>query len=235
MSHSPRLNVTEPILDAIDWPLRDASGRTARYPAELVYYDEERIVQKERSGELRSFLRADQAEDQHTTRLPQGFGADYVVSESLIWFWTTDRPTLLVIEPTKLHRRWIRVTIDTAPDAPDLFVPNTDLPAYEREQLGLLRAIFNRESGGALSARDLGFSFESMDLADEFPYTEIVGIYTDDRVEGLRFGRRWRLYDDLGNIEDVGDVWLEFHETWVTDGYSDADADGDGIVWIARH
>ena len=225
---SPCVTIEDQRVGTIEWPPRDSLGRTARDPAELVYYDDERVVQRERSGELVSYARSGGG-DQCRAHLPDGFGRMYVVSKSLIWFWPADRPVLLVIEPRQLRRRWIPITIDSAPYAPDLHVPKIDFATYEHEQLQWLRESFlgQAEWEGPVE----GFTFESIELCDEFPYTEIVGIYTSDLVDGLRFGRRWRLYDDLGNLEDLGSVRFEFEEQWVTDSYSDRDADAAGIVW----
>jgi hypothetical protein len=162
----------------------------------------------------------------------------FAVSSSLIWCWRTDVPQLLAIDPASLDVREIPVPIGTAPYAPEVGVPEIDLAAHDHAQLTELRSAFlrTREDGfGDIWPRIDGVTFESVELVGEFPYTAVVGFFSIEDHPGRRFGRRWRLYDDLGNVIELGYFFVYLIEDIET-GHADrvvADTDeSELIVWI---
>jgi hypothetical protein len=160
---------------------------------------------------------------------------DFAASPSLIWCWMIDAPVLLVIDPADLEVREVPVRIDTAPYAPELFVPALDLATHEQAQLARVRLAFFGDSQGRAGLAIAGVSFESVDLAGQFPYTEVVALFSIEDHRGRQFGRRWRLYDDLGRVVELGyfDVFLmEDVETGHADRVLAQDGNVQAVVWI---
>jgi hypothetical protein len=162
----------------------------------------------------------------------------FAVSSSLIWCWRTDVAELFAIDPASLDVREIEVPIDTAPYAPEIAAPEIDLATHDQAQLAQLRSAFlpaqEDTSGPILSAID-GVSFESVELVGGFPDTAVVGLFRIEDHPGRRFGRRWRLYDDLGNVIELDYLFTCLMED-VGTGHADrviADTDErESIVWI---
>jgi hypothetical protein len=98
---------------------------------------------------------------------------DLAVSPSLIWCWRTSPSQLFVIDPTSLAVREVPVTIDTAPYAPEIVTPAIDRAANDQAQLARVRSTFF-----AWPVEQV--AFESIELFDEFPYTEIVAMFSID-------------------------------------------------------
>ena len=82
-----------------------------------------------------------------------------------------------------------------------------------------------------------GVTFEAVELRNEFPETEIVVTFRAEGRPGVRFGRRWPLYDDLGNQRSVEYADIHLMEDIEAAGYglppsSRCVADEEGIVWF---
>jgi hypothetical protein len=146
-----------------------------------------------------------------------------------------NRSELFVIDADTGTLREIPM-IDTAPHAPVLVEHAADLTGYEQAQLELVRCILTSEPrpGDPWPWKLEELTFESIEITGEFPYTEIVGLFRIDYAPARRFGRRWRLYDDLGDMSSPADyVWFPLMET-VAPGYAGhgVKESDDGIVWI---
>lgn len=83
-----------------------------------------------------------------------------------------------------------------------------------------------------------GVTFESTELRGSFPGTVLVALFRSEARPGIRFGRRWRLYDELGNPEDE---WLEYADVGLMEDVEAGDGlpepaacvpDAEGIVWF---
>ncbi len=156
------------------------------------------------------------------------------ISGTFISCGRTTGTELYVFDTDTLTLREIPL-IDTAPRAP-LLVEHADLPGYEQAQLELVRSTLTSESkpGDGWPWKLEYVTFESFEITGEFPYTEIVGLFGIDYAPRRRFGRRWRLYNDLGDMTSPGDyVWHPLEETVAPGhaGYGKVESD-DGVVWI---
>jgi hypothetical protein len=131
--------------------------------------------------------------------------------------------------------------IDTEPFVPPPVPPGLDLDRYEAEQRDSLREVvvggWVAEDGSRRPYID-GVTFESFELRGSFPDTVIVALFRSENRPGIRFGRRWRLYDELGNLEgeslEYADVGL-MEDVESGDGLPMTDActaDAEGIVWF---
>jgi len=82
-----------------------------------------------------------------------------------------------------------------------------------------------------------GVSLDSVELRGAFPDREVVATFQAPDRPGIRFARRWRLYDELGNPCDheYASVYLEEDILAGSGGLPPLDRcvpDADGIVWF---
>lgn len=82
-----------------------------------------------------------------------------------------------------------------------------------------------------------GVSFDAVELQGEFPDRSMVALFRASDYPGVRFGRRWRLYDELGNPKDLDFVHIHLMEDIesATAGLPPLDQcipDSDGVVWF---
>ena len=157
------------------------------------------------------------------------------------WFRRRDRPVLLRLDVTTGSIEEVQVDIDLTPFVPSVAPPNgVDLARYERGELEHLRGSFF----GGLGPRDgerlpfiEGVTFESVELEGEFPDSAIVARFRADERPGIRFARRWNLYDVLGNVTPVYSADLELMADVEASGYGlpplvHCRRDEDRIVWF---
>lgn len=81
-----------------------------------------------------------------------------------------------------------------------------------------------------------GVTFEAIDLEGTFPEAAVVATFRHADRPRIRFGRRFPLYDELGNPVGGDDYWdielMEDVETGRLPPDAACVADGDGIVWM---
>jgi hypothetical protein len=82
-----------------------------------------------------------------------------------------------------------------------------------------------------------GITFESVELDGEFPYTAVVARFRANDRAGILFGRRWTLYDDLGNVEPLEYADIHLMEDIEAAGHglppmSQCAPDDTGVVWV---
>jgi hypothetical protein len=130
--------------------------------------------------------------------------------------WLADRggSTLVAAAPGRSGVRELPVSLDCRP-----WMPRPELPAgldsqqFEHDQLDRLRGGFLggwRTSEGGTRPFIKGVTFDVVELRNEFPDAVIVALFHAADRPGIQFGRRWRLYDELGNPVDrkYADVYL---------------------------
>ncbi len=166
---------------------------------------------------------------------------DTSVDGAVVWFRQESRPTLVGFDVERATVAEMALDIDTEPFVPPPVPPGLDLDRYEAEQRDSLREVFVggwvAEDGSRRPYID-GVTFESFELRGSFPDTVIVALFRSENRPGIRFGRRWRLYDELGNLEgeslEYADVGL-MEDVESGDGLPMTDActaDAEGIVWF---
>jgi hypothetical protein len=168
---------------------------------------------------------------------------DTAAEGTVVWFRHRTRPTLVGLDVERATVTEVVLDIDTAQFvAPAERPPGLDLDRYETEQRDGLRAAFF----GGWEAEDgtrrpyiAGVTFESVELRGSFPETVVVALFRSEDRPGIRFGRRWSLYDELGNPEDES---LEYADIGLMEdveagGYGLPEPaacvpDAEGIVWF---
>lgn len=165
-----------------------------------------------------------------------------VTDGSTVWFRSAlDEAALVAVDVARATARQVTIEFDCRPHAPEAQPPEgLDLVAFEAQALERLRSSL---FGGWHDARGErhpfieGVTFESAELRGEFPETEIVATFHADERPGVRFGRRWPLYDDLGNQLFLGGADIELMEDIEAAGYglppsSRCVPDAEGVVWF---
>jgi hypothetical protein len=167
---------------------------------------------------------------------------DTAVDGTVVWFRHESRPTIVGFDVERATVAEMALDIDTEPFVPPpVPPPGLDLDRYEAEQRDSLREVFVggwvAEDGSRRPYID-GVTFESVELRGSFPDTVVVALFRSENRPGIRFGRRWRLYDELGNLEgeslEYADVGL-MEDVESGDGLPMTDActaDAEGIVWF---
>ena len=167
---------------------------------------------------------------------------DTAVDGTVVWFRHRRRPTIVGLDVERATVTQVVLDIATEPYVPPpVPPPGLDLDRYEAEQRDSLREVFVggwvAEDGSRRPYID-GVTFESVELRGSFPDTVIVALFRSENRPGIRFGRRWRLYDELGNPEgeslEYADVGL-MEDVESGDGLPMTDActaDAEGIVWF---
>jgi hypothetical protein len=111
---------------------------------------------------------------------------------------------------------------------------------FERAQLEELReSLLGGWHDGDGSTRPLisGVSFDTVELQGQFPNRSIVALFHASDYPGVHFGRRWRLYDELGNPADLEYAHIHLMEDIesATGGLPPPEQcipDPDGVVWF---
>ena len=158
-----------------------------------------------------------------------------------LWFRSLRRPALVEVDVGDRTVREIRMDIDCRPYVP-LAVPppGVDLKRYERNQLedirGSLLGGWCSQDGSRLPFIR-GVTFQSVELRGEFPGSEVVALFRSRERPGVLFGRRWPLYDDLGNLAPLEVADINLMEDVEASGHGlpplrACIPDTDGIVWF---
>jgi len=123
-----------------------------------------------------------------------------------VWLADPGASTLIAAAPGRSGVRELRISLDCRP-----WMPRPQLPAgfdaqqFEDDQLDRLRGAFvggwRGPEGGARPFIE-GITFDVIELRGEFPDRDVVALFHAAGRPGIQFGRRWRLYDELGNPVD---------------------------------
>jgi hypothetical protein len=123
-----------------------------------------------------------------------------------VWLADPGGSILVAAAPGRSGVRQLRISLDCRPWMPRPQLPaGLDAQQFEHEQLDRLRGAF---LGGWHTSEDEstpfieGVTFDAIDLRGEFPDAVIVALFHAADRPGVQFGRRWRLYDELGNPVD---------------------------------
>ena len=123
-----------------------------------------------------------------------------------VWLADPGGSTLVAAAPGRSGVCELPISLDCRP-----WMPRPELPAgldsqqFEHDHLDRLRAAFLggwRSSEGETKPFIEGVTFDSVELRGEFPGRVIVALFHAVDRPGIQFGRRWRLYDELGNPID---------------------------------
>jgi hypothetical protein len=158
-----------------------------------------------------------------------------------IWLAGPGSSTLLAAAPGRSGVRELRISLDCRPWMPRPQLPaGLDTQQFEHDQLDRLRAAFLggwRTSEGSTEPFIEGVTFDSIDLRGEFPDAVIVALFHAADRPGIQFGRRWRLYDELGNPVDHehADIYLMEKVQSAGSALPPADSfvtDETGVAWV---
>lgn len=164
-----------------------------------------------------------------------------VVDGATVWFRRYDSPGFIGVDLATGEVRDAAVDTDLTQFLPPVTPPQgVDLASYETEELEKMRGSL---LGGWRSESDEehpfigGVVFESVELEGEFPHTAVVARFRADERPGVLFGRRWNLYDDLGNVEPLEYADMHLMEDICAAGYGlpppdQCVPDEDGVVWF---
>ena len=123
-----------------------------------------------------------------------------------VWLADPGGSTLVTAAPGRPGVRELPISLDCRP-----WMPRPQLPAgldsrqFEHDQLDGLRVAFLggwRTSEGGTRPFIAGVTFDVVELRGEFPDAVVVALFHAVDRPGIQFGRRWRLYDELGNPVD---------------------------------
>jgi hypothetical protein len=167
--------------------------------------------------------------------------AQVVAAAGEAWIGNPGESVLLVAAPGRDVARELPIGLDcrpwmTAPVPP----PGFDPGRFDRDTLsalmGSLLGGWEDEDG---SSRPLveGVSIGPVELRGAFPDSEIVAMFQAAGRPGIQFGRRWVLYDELGNPLDPGYAAIYLMEDVQSrDGglpaAADCQPDSAGVVWF---
>jgi hypothetical protein len=137
--------------------------------------------------------------------------------------------------------RVIRPEIDLAnhlphPDPPE----GVDLRAHEEAELAKMKASLLdgwTDEEGHHDPFIGGVTFGSVEQEGSFPEAAVVGLFRSEDHPGVLFGRRWPLYDELGNLCDLDYVDIHLLEDIESGAgglpsIDDCVPDSGGIVWF---
>lgn len=169
-------------------------------------------------------------------------GTDEVrVAGGIVWLVRTDGRALVSVDVASGEVGEIVLAIDCADRAPAPEPPaGLDLDAHDRRQLDLLRGtLLGGRTGetGATRPFITGVTFDDVRLEDAFPSTAVVALFHADGYPGVQFGRRWALYDVLGDPSNLEHADIGLMEDVEAAGYGlpapeDCVPGDGGIVWF---
>ncbi len=163
-----------------------------------------------------------------------------VADNGVVWLRHDDPSKLVAVNIAEASARVLDVIFDCAPMAPVPVPPRgVDLAAHEAGQLGSFQSELLggwRTVGGSVRPLIEGVSFDSVGLEGEFPYTEVVALFHSDERPGVQFGRKWRLYNDLGDVASTEYAGIHLMEDVLAGrGLPPEDSchpDEEGTVWF---
>lgn len=142
------------------------------------------------------------------------------------------------------------VPFPTSFDLTDLYTPSPtsiDVARYERDSLDRFRQVFPAAMSNTLhylGTDPWGLSVEDVQLSGVYPDAELVLTFRMEiSYPSLLFGRRIRLYDDLGqpSVDEqfwerlevlVESLYVPIRRGGIESGPVELTADEDGVVWI---
>jgi hypothetical protein len=178
-------------------------------------------------------------------------GPEVRACDGEVWLGNPGAGALTVAAPGRTHVRELALTLDIRPWMPRPLLPDDlDPVRFEQAQLDHFRRWFlggppdhperndPDQPAGAEPFID-GVSFDAVELRGEFPDCEVVATFQAADRPGIRFARRWRLYDELGNPCDheYARVYLEEDILAGSGGLPPLDRcvpDVDGLVWFQQ-
>jgi hypothetical protein len=166
---------------------------------------------------------------------------DIVVSDGVVWFAAEDAAAVVWVHPRTGTAGQIVIEADLGPETPAPEKPtNVDLEQFEQSQLTSLRDSllggWTDESGNTDPFIG-GVEFQSIELVGRFPHSHIVARFRAADRSGILFGRRWDLYDELGNPQDLEYADMHLMEDieaagWGLPPVEECRPDNDGLVWF---
>ena len=170
-----------------------------------------------------------------------GHGVLAAADGGQVWLGNPGDGTLVAAAPGDTGLRELRISLDCRP-----WMPSPQLPAgfdsdqFEQAQLDRLRGAFlegwHTSEGGTRPFID-GVTFGVIELRGEFPDRAVVALFRAGDRPGIQFGRRWRLYDELGNPVDHQYADIHLMEDIESSGgglppAGDCVPDAAGVVWF---
>ena len=167
--------------------------------------------------------------------LSQYPGPEVRACDGEVWLGNPGASAVTVAAPGRTRVRELALTLDIRPWMPRPQLPDDlDPVRFEQAQLDYFRQSF---LGGPQDPLGEDLAFDSVELRGAFPDREVVATFQAPDRPGIRFARRWRLYDELGNPCDneYADVYLQEDILAGSGGLPPLDRcvpDADGIVWF---
>jgi hypothetical protein len=123
-----------------------------------------------------------------------------------VWLADPGSSSLVAAAPGRPGVRELRIGLDCRPWMPQPGLPaGLDAQRFEHDQLDRIRGAFlggwRTSEAGTRPFID-GVTFDVIELRGEFPDRDLVALFRAADRPGIQFGRRWRLYDELGNPID---------------------------------
>ena len=178
-------------------------------------------------------------------------GPEVRARDGEVWLGNPGAGALTVAAPGRTRVRELALTLDIRPWMPRPQLPDDlDPVRFEQAQLDHFRRWFlggppdhlegtgPDQPAGAEPCID-GVSFDAVELRGGFPHCEVVAAFRAADRPGIRFARRWRLYDELGNPCDHEYASVYLQEDIIAAGgglpaIGRCVPDADGIVWFQR-
>jgi hypothetical protein len=162
------------------------------------------------------------------------------IENGKVWLGNPGASMLMMAMPGMSSAREMPVRLDCRPWMPRPELPEGfDSVRFEQNRLEQLRGAFNLAMPRQRAGRPFiqGIEFEDVEIRGQFPAREIVAVFHLRDCPQPRFGRRWPLYDELGNpIYDLyAPVSLKEDIVSPTPGFPPASSTSpgeDGIVWM---
>lgn len=159
-----------------------------------------------------------------------------------VWLGNPGDSALVAAGPGDASLRELRISLDCRPWMPQPQLPaGFDAHEFELAQLDRLRRAFLE--GWLTSEGDTkpfidGVTFDVIELRGSFPDRAVVALFHAGDRPGIQFGRRWRLYDELGNPLDHEYAGIHLMEDIESSGGGlpppeDCVPDAAGLVWFA--
>jgi hypothetical protein len=166
-------------------------------------------------------------------------GAEAKVRDGQVWAARSGDAVLRVVTPGDPAARELRVTLDCQPwITPPQPPAGLDLAQFEQGQLHRFRGKLGStrvDEQGRVSPLIEGLSFDGIELRGTFPGSQLVALFHATARPGIQFGRRRRLYDELGNPVRHQYAHVFLAETIATEGLPpprQCIPDTAGVVWF---
>jgi len=168
---------------------------------------------------------------EHGRVVVRGDVMNFVVDGSFVWASREaaaggERPPLRINTNTLEAVEW-PVQVDLTALLPTPRPPEGVDPVSYAEQ----------ERAGLERSRIEDVQLERVFVQGQFPDTQVVAHFRSPERRGVLFGRRWSLFDDYGNLQDLSYVPLELEENVVAADHglppiNRCLPNADGVVWF---